>query len=1099
MKLLSKMLLINWHYFGHSEIEFKMLNFLTGQNAVGKSTLIDALQVVMLGETKSYLFNKAANDKSERTLIGYLKGELGDDGGTGYRYLREGDFNAYIVLEFYDTVKDTYFISGVIFDVYGDATEKHSYFIADCPIPQSQFLKKDIPFNRNDLKSYLKTETGNRFSFFETQNTYRLHLMGKCGNIKHKFFSLFKKAVPFTPISDIEKFITEYITDIKGKPNVEEMQHNLRYYKRLEKDAVAIQDRIIRLDTINKNYGDWQNKKRLQVTHEFLSSLGREQKLRNQLDDLSESVKKLEIKRDQILENIKLLDFEKQKFEQRREELITEKSNSDIQKKLIDIDQKLVIENAKLVKMMAQLDETVNHLGEIAKDFIKYIGDDAPEPILECVSYFNNLHRSKVTEASSGKLFQLNEFLEKRQSEYQNQLFDANKLLSTVENDIAQWQQTLDNLKKGIKNYPVDVVNLVSHLNAAGLNKVEILADVIDVSDERWKNAIEGYLHTQKFYLLVEESAYSKALEVYNSIRTGMPIYNTGLIDVEKIKVKNSRRDNNSLANYITSEHSGAKLYIDFILGKVIGCNDLNELRAHAVSITDTCMLYQNFVARQLDPNRWKIPYIGRKAIEEQIKLIEKQLEEAKLNRTTLTKEIELLVEKCKIKSLSKLELNMHLERLMSISDILIANDEISKLSKEKEGLDLTYLLKLEDQLREVKMQLEKCAEHTKQLLESKGSIVESLRHIEEVELPSIEAVHVQCVQAMKNPLYDEIRIDAKNRFEKLINEQSVESIEVNFARSSKAAGTDSVNMKAVLIKNREDYNRIFHMSHDANSAENEVYELAYKELNDNKLPDYLQKIKLAQEKTSEQFKDEFLAKLKSNFDTVFEQIKELNAAIKDSPFGTDNYKFEVKPKSEMRLYYDMIMDDLLMSDNMSIMSYAFNEKHHEAIEELFRMIVDVGENTHTEQQTLLEKNITYYTDYRSYLSFDLIVTDQQGEQQRLSKTLLKKSGGETQTPFYLSVLASFAHMYRIKHIGSSSETIRLIVFDEAFSKMDQQRIEESLKLLRKFDLQAIISAPPDKIVDITPHVDQNLCVFRRDNISFVKSFEKKELMALNS
>ena len=70
MKLLKKMLLINWHYFSHSMIEFKTLNFLTGQNAAGKSTIIDALQVVMLGETRSHIFNKAANDKSERTLIG---------------------------------------------------------------------------------------------------------------------------------------------------------------------------------------------------------------------------------------------------------------------------------------------------------------------------------------------------------------------------------------------------------------------------------------------------------------------------------------------------------------------------------------------------------------------------------------------------------------------------------------------------------------------------------------------------------------------------------------------------------------------------------------------------------------------------------------------------------------------------------------------------------------------------------------------------------------------------------------------------------------------------------------------------------------------
>lgn len=53
-----------------------------------------------------------------------------------------------------------------------------------------------------------------------------------------------------------------------------------------------------------------------------------------------------------------------------------------------------------------------------------------------------------------------------------------------------------------------------------------------------------------------------------------------------------------------------------------------------------------------------------------------------------------------------------------------------------------------------------------------------------------------------------------------------------------------------------------------------------------------------------------------------------------------------------------------------------------------------------------IERNIAKFTDYRTYLKFDLIVTDGEGRKQHLSKTLLKKSGGETQTPFYISVLS---------------------------------------------------------------------------------------------
>ena len=97
MKLLKKVRIINWHYFYNVTFDLDQINFLTGQNAAGKSTLIDAMQIVLLGDTSGRTFNKAANEKSGRTLKGYLKGEIGDDGLGSFKYLRSGRFTSYIV------------------------------------------------------------------------------------------------------------------------------------------------------------------------------------------------------------------------------------------------------------------------------------------------------------------------------------------------------------------------------------------------------------------------------------------------------------------------------------------------------------------------------------------------------------------------------------------------------------------------------------------------------------------------------------------------------------------------------------------------------------------------------------------------------------------------------------------------------------------------------------------------------------------------------------------------------------------------------------------------------------------------------------------
>ena len=110
MKKLKKILLINWLYFSKEVIEVGDVNFLTGKNGAGKSTVIDALQIVLLGETNARNFNLAANERSQRTLDGYLRADMDENNP----YSRRGkDFSTYIVGEFEDDVEHNSLIAAV--------------------------------------------------------------------------------------------------------------------------------------------------------------------------------------------------------------------------------------------------------------------------------------------------------------------------------------------------------------------------------------------------------------------------------------------------------------------------------------------------------------------------------------------------------------------------------------------------------------------------------------------------------------------------------------------------------------------------------------------------------------------------------------------------------------------------------------------------------------------------------------------------------------------------------------------------------------------------------------------------------------------------
>ena len=253
MKRLKKMLLIHWYSYDRELIEFGNINFLTGNTASGKSTIIDALQLVLLGDTNGNFFNKAANDKSVRTLKSYLFGENGDDGETGFRYLRNGTFTSYVMLEFEDTEKNSSFFTGIVCDCYEDLHYDYKWVIADrmC-IPDNLFTdeKTSTPYTLQQLKSRLRNQSQKNVEFIDTNKRYQTLILAKYGSLKRKYLTLLKKAVPFSPIADIEQFITESICDVKNNIEIEQMQSDIRQYKNLETDAIRTEERVTALKAI---------------------------------------------------------------------------------------------------------------------------------------------------------------------------------------------------------------------------------------------------------------------------------------------------------------------------------------------------------------------------------------------------------------------------------------------------------------------------------------------------------------------------------------------------------------------------------------------------------------------------------------------------------------------------------------------------------------------------------------------------------------------------------------------------------------------------------------------------------------------------------
>ncbi len=112
--------------------------------------------------------------------------------------------------------------------------------------------------------------------------------------------------------------------------------------------------------------------------------------------------------------------------------------------------------------------------------------------------------------------------------------------------------------------------------------------------------------------------------------------------------------------------------------------------------------------------------------------------------------------------------------------------------------------------------------------------------------------------------------------------------------------------------------------------------------------------------------------------------------------------------------------------------------------------------------------------DYRNYHHYDIEVVPADKPDAppiSLMRSGRNLSGGESQAPFFISMLAAFRRVYdRGDRASSRSQQLGLVVMDEAFSKLSGDGIEDCLALAKTFQLQLVMAFPPERLGVMVPH-----------------------------
>ena len=606
---LSRICLNNWHYISKRILSFNEdINFFTGHSGSGKSTVIDAMQVLLYANTDGRgFFNKAAADDSDRSLIEYLRGMVNIGENNEFSYLRNQNFSSTIVLELKRSDTGACQCVGIVFDVETSANDiSRRFFWHKGPMWDNAYRTGRRTMSISEVETYLQ-EHFNKEEYFATSHNERfrrvLYDTYLGGLDPEKFPLLFKRAIPFRMNIKLEDFVKEYIC-MEQDIHIEDMQESVMQYGRMRRKIEDTCAEIEELAGIQKAYDIYQEtEQQLEKYAYFVKKL--------EILDLQSQVKTLADKLAMAKEDLKRQEDARTAVETQIADLTGQGDNllrriastgyEDLKKQAEALNQLL----ERLGKSEARWQQTTLALKAWEDE------DITPNQTLWDIEEFENRTIDNKT------LCRLKESIADLCADTEKQRQEAAAQIRDLKNREKQIKDELEKLRSGNKAYPKYLEHARSYLQRRLLEEtgkgvdVHVLADLLDIKKDQWRNAVEGYLGSQKLSLVVPPKYARAALEIYGELDK-KEYYNVAVLDTEKLSQSQPAVLKDALSGEVSVREPYIQPYIDLLLGKVIKCATTQELRQCRIGITDSCLLYHGFRLQHINPENYsKFAYIG--------------------------------------------------------------------------------------------------------------------------------------------------------------------------------------------------------------------------------------------------------------------------------------------------------------------------------------------------------------------------------------------------------------------------------------------------------------------------------------------------------
>jgi uncharacterized protein YPO0396 len=283
MKRLTRIHLVNWYLFGIESIPVEGTLLVVGPNGAGKSSLLDAVQVALLGGSKGHAqLNANAAQHSRRRIRDYCLGVVreSEDGDGNRRPMMarpESETLSHIILEFTDEATAGTVNVGVCLSVTRSQSDHDvdGAFVWEGRLLELEQLTRrqdgevfPRPWRalHEDLKRAEYHGEGTLYAFGNERKRYIRQLCRSLGPAHRllnpdKFVKTVRKMVKLSDIDNVSDFVRDFILDDEPV-DIARLEESVKVYQEMVRMARRTRQRIESLGTVQAHYRRTFNAKR---------------------------------------------------------------------------------------------------------------------------------------------------------------------------------------------------------------------------------------------------------------------------------------------------------------------------------------------------------------------------------------------------------------------------------------------------------------------------------------------------------------------------------------------------------------------------------------------------------------------------------------------------------------------------------------------------------------------------------------------------------------------------------------------------------------------------------------------------------------------